>query len=70
MLKHAKHVYPFNTPLTKEAYYYRMIFEKHFPQVSTMPLSLNSSSLLEFFDLLENFFCTNLAFALRSNLHG
>ena len=35
MLKHAKHVYPFNTPLTKEAYYYRMIFEKHFPQVST-----------------------------------
>ncbi len=35
MLKHAKHVYPFNTPMTKEAYYYRMIFEKHFPQVST-----------------------------------
>jgi asparagine synthase (glutamine-hydrolysing) len=34
MLKHAKHVYPFNTSLTKEAYYYRMIFEKHFPQVS------------------------------------
>ncbi|KAG0598262.1 hypothetical protein M758_12G058900 [Ceratodon purpureus] len=34
MLKHAKHVYPFNTPLTKEAYYYRMIFEKHFPQQS------------------------------------
>lgn len=37
MLKHAKHVYPFNTPLTKEAYYYRMIFEKHFPQVSPNP---------------------------------
>lgn len=34
MLKHAKHVYPFNTPLTKEAYYYRMLFEKHFPQQS------------------------------------
>lgn len=34
MLKNAKHVYPFNTPLTKEAYYYRMIFEKHFPQQS------------------------------------
>ncbi|XP_024364474.1 asparagine synthetase [glutamine-hydrolyzing] 2 [Physcomitrium patens] len=34
MLKHAKHVYPYNTPQTKEAYYYRMLFEKHFPQQS------------------------------------
>jgi asparagine synthase (glutamine-hydrolysing) len=34
MLKHAKHVYPYNTPNTKEAYFYRMIFEKHFPQES------------------------------------
>ncbi|XP_024358252.1 asparagine synthetase [glutamine-hydrolyzing] 2 [Physcomitrium patens] len=34
MMKHAKHVYPFNTPNTKEGYYYRMIFEKHFPQQS------------------------------------
>ncbi len=37
MLKHAKHVYPYNTPNTKEAYFYRMIFEKHFPQVSHTP---------------------------------
>ncbi|CAM6020844.1 unnamed protein product [Sphagnum balticum] len=34
MLKHAKHMYPYNTPNTKEAYFYRMIFEKHFPQES------------------------------------
>jgi asparagine synthase (glutamine-hydrolysing) len=34
MLRHAKHVYPYNTPLTKEAYFYRMIFEKYFPQQS------------------------------------
>jgi asparagine synthase (glutamine-hydrolysing) len=38
MLKHAKHMYPYNTPNTKEAYFYRMIFEKHFPQVSHTPL--------------------------------
>jgi asparagine synthetase B (glutamine-hydrolysing) len=24
--------YPINTPQTKEAYYYRTIFEEHFPQ--------------------------------------
>jgi asparagine synthase (glutamine-hydrolysing) len=34
MLKNAKHMYPYNTPNTKEAYFYRMEFEKHFPQVS------------------------------------
>uniref|UniRef100_A0A0D6QZ42 Asparagine synthetase [glutamine-hydrolyzing] n=1 Tax=Araucaria cunninghamii TaxID=56994 RepID=A0A0D6QZ42_ARACU len=32
MLANAKYVYPENTPATKEAYYYRMIFEKFFPQ--------------------------------------
>lgn len=32
MLAHSPHVFPHNTPLTKEAYYYRMLFEKHFPQ--------------------------------------
>ncbi|MFL9845956.1 asparagine synthase B [Flavobacterium rhizosphaerae] len=26
--------FPYNTPATKEAYYYRSIFHKHFPQVS------------------------------------
>lgn len=34
MLANAKHVYPHNTPGTKEGYYYRMIFERCFPQVS------------------------------------
>lgn len=32
MLANAKHAFPHNTPATKESYYYRMIFEKHFPQ--------------------------------------
>ncbi|EPS71106.1 asparagine synthetase, partial [Genlisea aurea] len=32
MLSNAKFVYPENTPTTKEAYYYRSIFEKAFPK--------------------------------------
>jgi asparagine synthase (glutamine-hydrolysing) len=31
MLKNAKFVFPENTPTTKEALFYRMIFTKHFP---------------------------------------
>ncbi|XP_024376778.1 asparagine synthetase [glutamine-hydrolyzing] 2 [Physcomitrium patens] len=34
MLANAKHIYPHNTPGTKEGYYYRMIFERCFPQES------------------------------------
>lgn len=33
MMQNAAHIYPHNTPTTKEAYYYRMIFERFFPQV-------------------------------------
>jgi asparagine synthase (glutamine-hydrolysing) len=33
-LENAKELYPFNTPTTKEAYYYRTIFQKYYPQVS------------------------------------
>lgn len=33
MMLNAKKIYPHNTPTTKEAYYYRMIFERFFPQV-------------------------------------
>ena len=33
MLTNANFVYPENTPTTKEAYYYRTIFEKFFPKV-------------------------------------
>ena len=33
-MKHAEYRYPSNTPMTKEAYYYRDIFEQHFPQPS------------------------------------
>lgn len=43
MLMHASFVYPENTPTTKEAYYYRAIFEKFFPKVS----HLLSSHLLQ-----------------------
>ncbi|KAL5077176.1 hypothetical protein RYX36_016160 [Vicia faba] len=34
MMFNASHIFPFNTPNTKEAYYYRMIFERFFPQNS------------------------------------
>jgi asparagine synthase (glutamine-hydrolysing) len=30
----ATELYPYNTPLTKEAFYYRTIFHKHFPQTA------------------------------------
>jgi asparagine synthase (glutamine-hydrolysing) len=33
-LEMAEQRFPYNTPTTKEAYYYRTIFEKHYPQVS------------------------------------
>lgn len=33
-LEKAAEIYPYNTPLTKEAYFYRSIFHKHFPQVA------------------------------------
>ncbi|GBG69620.1 hypothetical protein CBR_g4450 [Chara braunii] len=35
MMANAKNIFPENTPLTKEAYLYRMIFEKHFPHASS-----------------------------------
>ncbi|KAK1588224.1 hypothetical protein Q3G72_021115 [Acer saccharum] len=34
MMQNARHIYPHNTPSTKEAYYYRMIFERFFSQNS------------------------------------
>ncbi|KAK4492098.1 hypothetical protein RD792_002895 [Penstemon davidsonii] len=34
MMLHAGHIYTHNTPRTKEAYYYRMIFDRFFPQNS------------------------------------
>ncbi|HEX8576319.1 MAG TPA: asparagine synthase B [Flavobacterium sp.] len=33
-LETAKELYPYNTPTTKEAYYYRSIFHNHYPQTS------------------------------------
>lgn len=33
-LENAEERFPYNTPATKEAYFYRSIFHKHFPQVS------------------------------------
>lgn len=33
MTQNAANIFPYNTPTTKEAYYYRMIFERLFPQV-------------------------------------
>ncbi|OWM68720.1 hypothetical protein CDL15_Pgr024907 [Punica granatum] len=34
MMQNAAHIFPHNTPTSKEAYYYRMIFERLFPQNS------------------------------------
>ncbi|KAK9681513.1 hypothetical protein RND81_10G007700 [Saponaria officinalis] len=34
MIEKAAHIFPHNTPTTKEAYYYRMVFVKFFPQNS------------------------------------
>ena len=34
MMKGAAQAYPYNTPINKEAYYYRMIFERLYPQDS------------------------------------
>lgn len=33
-MEKAAELYPYNTPVTKEAYYYRTIFHKYYPQVS------------------------------------
>ena len=33
-MERANERFPYNTPVTKEAYFYRSIFHKHFPQVS------------------------------------
>ncbi|MNE95069.1 Asparagine synthetase B [glutamine-hydrolyzing] [compost metagenome] len=33
-MEHAGERFTYNTPTTKEAYFYRDIFHKHFPQVS------------------------------------
>ncbi|KAJ0722898.1 putative asparagine synthase (glutamine-hydrolyzing) [Helianthus annuus] len=34
MMLNAERIFPHNTPVTKEAYYYRMIFERFYPQAS------------------------------------
>ena len=34
MMKNAAEVFPYNTPINKEAYYHRMIFERLYPQES------------------------------------
>jgi asparagine synthase (glutamine-hydrolysing) len=36
MFANRAHRFPENTPVTKEAYYYRSIFESHFPQASAV----------------------------------
>ena len=53
-MQNAQHIYPHNTPATKEAYYYRVIFERFFPQV----INLNANTkffFLLFFNILTVF---------------
>ena len=36
LLQNAKHKFPIQTPKTKEEYYYRSIFSKHFPPIQQL----------------------------------
>lgn len=48
MLTNGSFVFPDNTPVTKEGYYYRTIFEKFFPKViAALPEMETLSSLLQ-----------------------
>lgn len=38
MMKNAKHRFPVKTPTTKEEYWYRSIFEHHFPNPTAVEL--------------------------------
>lgn len=49
MMLNAKRIYPHNTPTTKEAYHYRMIFERFFPQVIHSDHNLLSRYLQKYF---------------------
>jgi hypothetical protein len=40
MFQNAAFRFPENTPVSKEAYYYRSIFEEHYPQVKSRDDSL------------------------------
>ena len=61
MLTNAKHVFPENTPATKESYLYRQIFAEHFPQpcaVLTVPsgpsIACSTARALEWDDSFKN----------------
>lgn len=57
MMLNAKKIYPHNTPTTKEAYYYRMIFERFFPQVIFRIYFLSKSYVI------------SIVFAIREKLY-
>lgn len=44
-MQHAPHVFPVHTPTTKEGYWYRAIFESHFPQHSAATTVPSSKSI-------------------------
>lgn len=46
MFAAARFRFPYNTPLTKEAYCYRAIYEEHYPQASDMLLFIAASGML------------------------
>lgn len=49
----AAHIFPHNTPTTKEAYYYRMIFERFFPQVCLTQTNLELLYTVAYFMTLD-----------------
>ncbi|HPA02228.1 MAG TPA: asparagine synthase-related protein, partial [Chiayiivirga sp.] len=60
-LANARFRFPYNTPLTKEAYFYRTLFEKHFPQAwaaETVPggpsVACSTAAALEWDASLKN----------------
>lgn len=51
MMLNASNIFPHNTPTTTEAYYYRMIFERFFPQVMAVKnMLLGFEYDIRFFD--------------------
>lgn len=58
MLKSAPYRFPYNTPTTKEGYYYRDLFHKHFPSdacAKTVPGGPSIACMLRSYFLKEEF---------------
>lgn len=59
MMLNAEHIFPQNTPSSKEAYYYRTIFERFFPQVIhfLLKFSVDNAGEFDFINLVFHSIC-------------